>query len=110
QLSRNPPCPCFQSRIGEYLVGAHGVCGKGGSEHQHRREDCRLQPAHAVASSAAVRRLRRAGAPTRSRRSSSDSVPPAIITRAPSQISVTSGFRQARTTIPPSSVLSPRET
>ena len=42
---------------------------------------------------------RRAGAPTRSRRSNSETAPPAIMTSAPSQISVTSGFHQMRTTM-----------
>ena len=62
------------------------------------------------ASGLAAERERRAGAPTRSRRSKSETAPPAIITSAPPQISVTSGFHQMRTTSAPSAVSSPSET
>ena len=66
-----------------------GRCGRGSGTRLHERRN------HSAGTTLAPGRARR-GAPTRKRRSLSDSIPPSTMTIAPSQISRTSGLKYSR--------------
>ena len=92
----------FQDRVRQHLLGLDRPQRRHRREQQDERHgEYRRQQeaqargghgAHSAACSAAGAFARR-GAPTRSRRSDSDSAPPANMNRAPSQISSTCGLK-----------------
>ena len=92
-----PPRPRFQRRIVQDFVGLYGVharrteCKNRQKSGEHKlAEGHRHLPA---AMAGFVFCLARLGAPTRKRRSDSDTIPPKNMNKAPSQISRTIGLK-----------------
>src|SRR5690606_18872700 len=97
----------LQRRVGKHLVRIDREgrnCGKQKGAGKQQAAD------HWAASSAALTLRAFCGAPTRRRRSKSETVPPTIMISVPIQMQRIIGFHQTRTTTPPSAIPSPRET
>ena len=92
QIVRQLTRPPFQHRVGQHLVGLDRERGHACGQCDPERDD--PQDAHAAHSAGCSAERPRAGlgAPTRKRRSDSDSTPPNPITSAPIQISRISGL------------------
>src|SRR5262249_26041810 len=93
QLLRERAGACFQPSIRKDFVGPDRDRGRQG--HQREQRDDKTKPLHISAYSAgesAALFLAGFGAPTRKRRSVSESAPPITITTAPNQISSTNGL------------------
>ena len=88
----------LERRIGQHIVGLHGLGRRREQKYRRRREEQRGENAarghgYSAAETAAAFACARFGAPTRKRRSDSDTAPPKNITSAPSQMSRTSGLK-----------------
>ena len=94
QFARQIARPRFLGRIGHDLVGLHGICGRRCHQHGQRQTRRRGMCFNGITPPPAIAREAFAGfgAPTRSRRSDSDSMPPNAISTGPHQISSTSGL------------------
>src|SRR5262249_61123750 len=92
QLFRERAGAGLERGVRHHLVGLHRE--RMGRTQQRQREDDRPNDAHALYSAGCIAGLLLAGrgAPTRNRRSESESPPPTAITAAPNQISSTSGW------------------
>ena len=84
QLPGDRPRPRLEGRVGQDLVGLHRQRRAGEGEREEERAD------HSAATAAAG--ARRAGAPTRRRRSVRLATPPSAIRSAPPQIQFANGL------------------
>ena len=84
--------------IGQHIVGLHGL-GRpreqniDGDAEEQCGENAARGHGYSATETAAAFACARLGAPTRKRRSDSDTAPPKNITSAPSQMSLTSGLK-----------------